>query len=375
MYMGTKVIFMTKIQFMWNHVQDLYVEPISERFSTELWDLSKIYDIKEETVLTNVKVIPSLDRLDCELKEIRKNNKIIVVTNILYSDLGTIYSVLKQNDVTIVGILKDTIGTSLLQRGRLKYFKYLGLRGKVFAFFPSLQLKLRELKYGKNQFDYSMACANYYPSQTKHFLKIHQIKYDEFLRAKESERLIKNNYILFVDSGPTVHPMYLDRVNSLSHKSYLQKMCSYFEKIESDTSCKVVISGHPKGHYTEDEWGGRKIFYGKTADLIHYSEGVISHYSTSLINAILEHKPTQIVYSDELLKSCFIETMISGLELGHLCKMDICDLDSPHKWGMSIDEEAYNKYLSEEIINEKFKNNSNGELICDYLDKIVSLTE
>lgn len=371
-YMGTKIIFMSKIQFMWNHVQDLYVEPISERFSTELWDLSKIYGIKEETVLQNVNVLYTLEQLDSNLKEIGKKNRICVVTNILYSDLGVIYSVLKKNNVIIVGISKDTIGTSLLQRGRLRYFKYLDLRGKVFSVFPSLQLKLRELKYGKNQFDYSMACANYYPSQAKHFCKIHQIKYDEFLRAKESERIIHNRYILFVDSGPTVHPMYLNMVNSLSHRSYLQTMCSYFDKVESDTGYEIVISGHPKGHYTEDEWGGRKVFYGKTADLIHYSEGVISHYSTSLINAVLEYKPTQIVYSDELLRSCFLESMIMGLELGLLCKMDTCDIDLPHHWDMKADKAAYDKYLSEEVINEEHKDKSNGELICDYLEKIVS---
>lgn len=362
---------MTKVQFMWNHVQDLYVAPISKCYPTELWDLSKIYNVKEETVLSNIKVVLSLGQLDKELEKQRNNYKLCVVTNIQYSDLGVIYNILKKNNVTIVGIVKDTIGTSLLQRGRLRFFKYLDLRGKCFAIFPSIQQKLREIKYGKNQFDYCMACANYYPSQAKHFLKIHQIKYDEYLRAKESENIIKNNYILFVDAGPTVHPMYLNKNNSLSHELYLKKMCSYFDRIESNTNCEVVISGHPKGQYTEKEWNGRKIFYGKTADLIHYSEGVISHYSTSLINSILEYKPTQIVYSDELLRSSFMESMITGLELGHLCKMDICNLDSTHKWDMTVNKNAYDKYLSEEIINEQFKDKSNGEIICDYLDKIL----
>ena len=370
--MGIKIIFMTKVQFMWNHVQDLYVDPISEQFSTELWDLSKIYNIKEVTVLSNVKVIKSLEQLDNNLKEIGIKDKVCVVTNIQYADLGTIYSVLKKNKVIIVGIVKDTHGTALLQRGRLKYFRYLDYRGRIFSIFPSLQQRLRELKYGKNPYDYSMAGANYYPSQAKHFLKIHQIKYDEYLRAKESENIIKNKYILFVDAGPTVHPMYLNKKNSLSHELYLKKMCSYFDMIETNTNCEVVISGHPKGQYTEKEWNGRKIFYGKTADLIHHSEGVVSHFSTSLVNSILEYKPTQIVYSDELLKSCFQDTMIMGLELGHLCKMDVCDLDSPHKWDMTVDKDAYDKYLSEEIINEQFKDKSNGELICDYLKEITS---
>lgn len=285
---------MSKVQFMWNHVQDLYVEPISEKFPTELWDLSKIYGIKEETKLTNVEVIKTLNQLDEKLTELKKTHNVCVVTNIQYADLGVVYSTLKKHGVVIVGIVKDTIGTILLQRGRKKYFKYLSFRSKVFALFPSLQQKLRELKYGKNQFDYLMAGANYYPNQTKHFLKIHQIKYDEYLRAKASENIIEGKYILFVDAGATTHPMYLNKRNSLSHKDYLKNMCAYFDKVERDTGCKVVISAHPKGHYTEEDWGGRKIFVGKTADLIHFSEGVICHYSTSLINSVLEYKPTQI---------------------------------------------------------------------------------
>lgn len=371
--METKIIFMTKVQFMWNHVQDLYVEAISNVYPTELWDLSKIYNIKEETVLPDVKVVLSLDQLDKDLKEQGAKYNLCVITNIQYSDLGVIYSILKKNNVTIVGIVKDTIGTSLLQRGRMKFFKYLDLRGKCFAIFPSIQQKLRELKYGRNQFDYCMACANYYPSQAKHFFKIHQIKYDEYLRAKVSEDIIGDKYVLFVDAGPTVHPMYLNKKNSLSHKSYVEKMRNYFDKIESDTGYRVVISAHPKGHYTEDEWGGRKVFCGKTADLIHHSEGIISHYSTSLINAILEYKPTQIVYSEELLRSCFLESMISGIELGHLCKMDICNMDNPHRWVLNVNKDAYDKYLSEEVINNEFIDKSNGELICEFLDRIASV--
>lgn len=72
------------------------------------------------------------------------------------------------------------------------------------------------------------------------------------------------------------------------------------------------------------------------------------------------------------MRSCFLESMISGLSLGNICNMDICDMDTPHKWDMKVDTAAYDKYLSEEIICEEFKDKSNAEIICDYLTKIVS---
>lgn len=370
--MKDKVLFMTKVQFMNHHVQDMYVKAISEKFVVELWDLSKIYCVKEESTLPDIVEVKSLDDLNSKLSKMKKLCNITVITNIQPRDLSLIYATLKQNDVTIVGIVKDTIAISLEKRGHMKYIKYYDAKTKILTVFPFLRKIVSRNRIKASKYDYLLAGANYYPSQTNHFLRIHQIKYDEYLHAKESTNIVGCKYILLLDSSPTTHPMYCHQSNSPSHEEYMKQMLSHIEKVEKDTGLKIVISVHPKGHYESKEWGGRKIYIGNTAELIHHSEGVICHWSTSLINAVLEYKPVQIVFYPKLLQSSFWYTAVTGLEFGRICKADITNILKPHKWTMKVDKESYDKFLSEEIINRAYKKMSNAELICSYLEKIMN---
>lgn len=249
---------MSKVQFMSHHVQDMYVNAISKHFSVELWDLSKLYQIKEDTALAGVVVIKSLDDLDEKLKGLQKKCKVTVVTNIQPRDLTLIYQTLKANDIIIVGIVKDTIAISLEERGNKRFAKYFDIRNKILTYFPFLRKLVKRNRVKNSKYDYLLAGANYYPSYTNHFLRIHQIKYDEYLHAKKSSNIIGEKYILFLDSSPTTHPMYCNLTNSLNHSDYMRFMLTYLDKVEKDTGLKVVVSAHPKGHYDKEEWGGEK---------------------------------------------------------------------------------------------------------------------
>lgn len=66
--------------------------------------------------------------------------------------------------------------------------------------------------------------------------------------------------------------------------------------------------------------------------------------------------------------------MVTGLEFGHICNADLCNIQNPNEWNMSVDKMAYDKFLSEEIIYQKYKDKSNSELICDYLVNIINKT-
>lgn len=356
---------------MKHHIQDLYIEAVSRMFSTELWDLSKIYDIKEKSTLNGINLINSIDQFDKNLLTLSKCYKVIAVTNIQIRDLDIIYPTLKKNKVVIVGLLKDTICVSLEERGRFRYVKYFDTKSKILTYLPFLRKIVKRNRGGIYQYDYLMAGFNYYPKITKEFLRIHQIKYDEYLQAKESENVIEEKYILYLGSAPTTHPMYCGAHNSLDHKKYMNSICSYLDCVENSTGLRVVISGHPKGVYNKDEWGGRDIYIGNTADLIHHCEGVICHWSTSLINVILEHKPILIVYSPDLMKSSFRYTMVTGLSFADECGADICDLSHPYDWNMTINIDAYNRFLEKEIIYKENENKSNASLICEHLQEII----
>lgn len=378
--MADKILFLTNIPFMKHHYRDMYVEEIARKYIVELWDLSILY--KSSYIQKGISdfeeaiKIDSIDTFEKLLKDSIHNFNTIIITNILNRNLGIIYGILKQNNIPIVCINKESFATSLEYRGKIHYLSFFDLRSQISSIgntLPFVKGLLQRRTLGRYQYDYLIGGHNYFPIQAKNFLKIHQIKYDEFLKASLSENVIKSKYILYIGSAPSSHPAYTNKQNSLNHKNYMFAINSYLKKVEEDTGLEVIVSGHPKGYYDKTECGNRRIFVGKTAELIHYSEGVICHFSTSLVNAILEHKPVQIIYNSDILRSSFANTMVSGLELGRLCKTDICDIDKYHKWVMGVNEKAYNNFLDDEIINTDHPDKNNAELICNYLEELFQV--
>lgn len=375
--MADKILFLTNIPFMKHHYRDMYVEEISKKYLVDLWDLSVLYNSSylQQGIsdFNDAKKIDTITSFENSIKETISRYVPIVITNILNRNLGKIYSILKKYNIPIVCINKESFATSLEYRGKIHYLRYFDLRSQLSSIGHSLPIVstiLEKRVLGRYRYDYLIGGHNYFPVQSKRFLKIHQIKYDEYLKASLSENIIKKKYILYIGSAPSSHPAYIGKPNTLNHKEYLQTLNTYLRKVEEDTGLEVVISGHPKGSYNEEEFGNRRIIIGNTAELIHYSEGVICHFSTSLVNAVLEYKPIQIIYSSTILRSSFANTMVSGLELGRICKADICDLSNFHKWDMKMNKRAYDKFLENEIVNTEYPDKNNAELIRNYLEEI-----
>lgn len=371
--MQTKIIFLTNIQFMLHHVNDMYVDEISSEFFVEMWDLSHIYGVYDESNFSGALKIESISQFSEGLLKFKNDFRVLVITNILNAKLKLIYTILKKYDIPIICISKDSFAASLEKRGKLRYLRYFRKEEQLRSILkatPILKHILEKRSVRGLPYDYLMGGSNYYPEQSRCFLRIHQIKYDEFLRAKTCDSIVKGKYLLYVGSAPTTHPMYCNKSNSLNHEDYMCAMRSYFEKVEKDIGLEIVISGHPKGRYLAKDWGGRKIYIGNTAELIHHCEGVICHFSTSLVNAVLEYKPIQILYNKEMLSSAYGPSMVSGLELGRICKTDVCDINDYHKWNLDVNKLAYDEFLENEIVYIQYKRKSNSELICGYLKEI-----
>src|SRR5690606_1600526 len=74
---------------------------------------------------------------------------------------------------------------------------------------------------------------------------------------------------------------------------YRLSMNRYFDWLEKEYRCEVVIAAHPSSDY-KTEWNGRKVIKNKTAELVKDAEWVIMHASTSNVLALLFNKP--VVY-------------------------------------------------------------------------------
>lgn len=360
---------------MKQHITDMYVQEIGEKYIVEMWDLSQLYGCKDkvDNTFSDTKKIAVPDEFDAALKEEINQYKVIIITNILNAYLGKIIDYIYKYNIPIVCINKESFNTWLFEQGTFKYRKYFHWKARMQAFalrLPFTKYILNKRQFGKYQYDYLLASQNYYKMQSKHFIKIHHIKYDEYLMADTTEREIKEQYILFVDAGPSCHPAFCNRYNSLDHRNYLKRINEFLDYTEQTTGLSVVISVHPKSLYKNEDFGGRKVYCGNTPELIHYSEGVISHYSTSLVNAVLERKPIQVIYYEDMFVSAFRGSIIMGLEFAELCGADICDMVAPHKWTMIYDNDLYNKFLNQHICNKEAMNKSNTVLIREALERI-----
>lgn len=373
--MEKKVIFATSIPFMKQHITDMYIHEIGEKYIVEMWDLSQLFGCKDEVdnTFSDTKTFSTINELDMALGQESKQYEIIIVTNILNSYLGKIIGVIHKLNIPIVCINKESFNTWLFEQGTFKYRKYFHWKARLQAFalrFPITRYLLNKRQFGKYQYDYLLASQNYYKMQAKHFIKIHHIKYDEYLTAVKTEKGIKGKYILFVDAGPSSHPAFCNRHNSLDHNDYLKRINEYLDYIEETTGLPVIISAHPKSSYKDGDFMNRRIYCGNTAELIHYSEGVVSHYSTSLVNAVLEGKPIQVIFYDNMFTSAFRGSIIMGLELADLCGADICDMKKPHKWDMAYNNVLYRKFIERHVCSMEFMDKSNAVLIRESLGRI-----
>ena len=82
--------------------------------------------------------------------------------------------------------------------------------------------------------------------------------------------------------------------------SFYKSMNSFFEKVEKEMNCEVVIAEHPSAKHTNNPYNGRQIIYFKTAELIRDSIAVCMHFSNSSSFVLLYDKPVALLECDAI---------------------------------------------------------------------------
>ena len=148
---------------------------------------------------------------------------------------------------------------------------------------------------------------------------------------------------------------------------FLTNMCSVFKIIEKKLECKIVIACSGKYKYMDESiYGGRKMIYGSTHQLIKNSEIVIGHNSTGLYQAIIDKKNI-IAFTDSTLSSyknshtlAFAKMLnVRAFETSSFQDKDLDNLNSDFSEYIKIEE----RYFKE------------GNTINDYRQEIVKYFE
>jgi hypothetical protein len=187
-------------------------------------------------------------------------------------------------------------------------------------------------------------------------------------RGNKFETNIKGD-IIYLDTGYPLFSaddlMYGYRTPITADKWY-PALVNLFNIIENKTGNKVVIAAHPKHQYSLENkhyFGNRKIFHGKTQDIVSHASLVLNTYSTSVSYAIMFNKPVLVLLSDELIENntdLLYDTKAHASMLG--CPtINIDKIDENLFNNFSVNSEKYlaykNKYLSSRLDHK-----TNGEI-------------
>jgi len=373
-----KIIFLTSIPLIKQHINDLYIDQVSKEYDVELWDLSKIYhrNDKMNDLVKDVKIISSLGELDEKLSGI--TGRALIITNILFYPLKVIYKTIKKNKIDIVTITKEGFCSQLTEQSlySIEYNKSLMEKLKITVRRTSLLRNCyNKIRNKSVKFDYLLAADNYYPEFSKKFVKIHHIKYDEYLKNRNKEKYMENRYCLFLDSAIPNHPMYeYSSSKKIDSQKYVNLLNGFFDYIEKVFNIEVVVSAHPKSDYTTNAYNGRKIIKYQTAKLIDNSEFVLSHYSTSVINAILSQKPIIFLYYEEMLKKSSKDSAIGGMEFAKKLNAPLVNIEEITDFNLDVDQTAYNDFKYKYIVNKDKTDKTNEELIIEFLQNYENNT-
>ena len=192
-------------------------------------------------------------------------------------------------------------------------------------------------------------------SKNTEIINLHSFDYDKYLYIKNGQATFEeNSYAVFLDEYIPFHPDY--NVIGLEPYDYAEDyypaLCGYFDRFETQHNLEIVIAAHPRSAYEKhpDYFHGRRIFRGKTAELVKKSKVVLVHSSTSVNFAVLFMKPIIFLTTDGLnssLQKDFIESMSA-----HFNK-NIVNVSLPYtpvkNQIMPIDTDLYDNYIDKYI--------------------------
>lgn len=376
-----KVLFLTSVPFSEQHEISLNVKNISEKYDVEKWDLSPIYKTtanRNFIPASDVKMIDSLESFEEHLRDEAQRDNVLIVTDILLYNLKIIYSAIKKYPIDIVTINKEIMAAWIIQNGILcEKLRFSSLIPKMKAALKQSKLTsglISRLKCGNCRYDYVLASANIQPNAGKKFFQIHHVKYDEFLAQIKSEDLVGEKYILFIESGLTSHPMLKGKSRQLDERVYLKQINDYFDQLEEKTGMQVVVALHPKSIFAPGAFNTRLVFQGKTSQLIQHCEYIVSHGSTSFINAVLANKPIKVLTSYEIENSASNSIVAYGLGFAKLLDLEVVDLNHVKLNDFVVNQKAYESFKQKYVINMEHRDKTNKELITKFIDCLCAKT-
>lgn len=297
-----------------------YIE--SDKINTELWKL----DFKKK----NFKNINSPIYTQSLKQELQVGEKIIRISN--YIEL---FKLLKKTDkrcfifdITfsrnpIFSLFTKMFGAKLIYHGLSTFpiveiknndikdkIKNINFKNFFYFFYKFIFFVIRKIaiKVFSPKLDIFFYNGNYEKKLSKKISKksisLHTRDYEHYLTEKNNKtpRLIKNDYILFLDMGYPIpyDNHFSDEKPVTTEENYKSGMMNFLNSLSKIFEKKIVVSLHPNSD--RKDFFGFDSYRGNTSHLVKYSSFVIAHDSSSLQFVALWSKPCVIIYNNDMVK-------------------------------------------------------------------------
>ena len=201
----------------------------------------------------------------------------------------------------------------------------------------------------------------------------HSNDYSNYLRRrsklKDSE-FLQGKIAVFLD---TPEPMFASDYIGLGRKVHLTSdiwypaLTKYFDKMEVVAGVKTKIAAHYKSKHPAIApcFGNRRVYYGRTCELVSECSFVITIASTAISYAVLFRKPVILIYSDQLKHD--LQEMSRIKFLATTLGINPINIDDPaidFSSLLNVDEDKYLKYEQRCLTSTKSLR-SNAQIIME----------
>jgi hypothetical protein len=351
------------------------------RFSVDFIDLTALIGNWEflreiETLRIRVFKPSSFDEFKEIIEQYTADDIVYFGVRITTKSIG-LYKAVSSTGCRLISFVYTGIPTDLPIQSKSRYLKlfkrsfWYRLPSKVYKrIVTSIKAKqLNSLLKGTRRFDVVFYCGEADRMRVTNYdyhTRFCGCNYFDYEMAKKIGDEMTGDYIVFIDQYEPFHPdIKLLGLIASTPDVYYSQMNVFFNAIEVKYKCKVVIAAHPKSeeYRRKDYFEGRKVYFGKTAELVKNAKGVIFHSSTAISYAIMFNKPLMPVYTRQMKeKRTWGYVQQSGFErffnLKAIETSEVADVEF-----REVEPEIRGKYMFSYLTTPESKDRRNGETI------------
>lgn len=322
--MKRKVIYVSYVRLTENVARDRYVDHLIEKGAkVEYWDLVPLLfgELNDggSKAANYLRTPRTYDEIEAMLR-LPENEDAYYVMLIHYEGrFARLFRLLSKYDCRMLSMSWGAL--PIRGRGGRLRQSFSALFTSPLRLLEKALNKVRAAAYRKlnliKPFDIVFAAGQVLMASKHHAVKVVPINladYDHYMRVKFEEcRIVEGHYAVFLDVFLPGHPdLKVVGRAAVNPQAYYASLNRFFLLLEVKYGVKVVVAAHPKADYSNNPFQGRDIYRDLTAKLVKDADFVVSHHSTSISYAVLNHKPIVFVYTDEMV-SLYGDTVVDYL--------------------------------------------------------------